>query len=58
MVLSTHGHEFEQTPEFGEGQGSLVCCSMESQRVSYGLVTEKQPGVTIVMYLNTITISL
>ena len=57
-VLSTHGHEFEQTPEFGEGQGSLVCCSMESQRVSYGLVTEKQPGVTIVMYLNTITISL
>ena len=21
------GHEFEQTPEDGEGQGSLVCCS-------------------------------
>ena len=22
-----HGHEFEQAPEVGEGQGSLVCCS-------------------------------
>ena len=21
------GHEFEQTPGDGEGQGSLVCCS-------------------------------
>ena len=22
-----NGHEFEQTPEDGEGQGSLMCCS-------------------------------
>ena len=22
-----NGHEFEQTPRDGEGQGSLVCCS-------------------------------
>ena len=22
-----NGHEFEQTPEDSEGQGSLVCCS-------------------------------
>ena len=22
-----NGHEFEQAPEDGEGQGSLVCCS-------------------------------
>ena len=22
------GQEFEQTPEDGEGQGSLVCCSL------------------------------
>ena len=22
-----NGHEFEQTPEDGEGRGSLVCCS-------------------------------
>ena len=21
------GHEFEQTPEVGDGHGSLVCCS-------------------------------
>ena len=20
------GHEFEQAPEFGDGQGGLVCC--------------------------------
>ena len=22
-----HGHEFEQAPGVGDGQGSLVCCS-------------------------------
>ena len=22
------GHEFEQPPGFGDGQGSLVCCSL------------------------------
>ena len=22
-----NGHEFEQAPEVGDGQGSLVCCS-------------------------------
>ena len=22
-----NGHEFEQSPENGEGQGSLACCS-------------------------------
>ena len=39
-----HGHEFEQTPGDGEGQGSLVCCmqSMGLQRVRHGLVTEQQ----------------
>ena len=35
-----------------------VLQSMGSQRVSYGLVTEKPPGITIVMYLNTINTSL
>ena len=24
---SINGHEFEQTPGYGEGQGSLACCS-------------------------------
>ena len=23
-----NGHEFEQTPRDGEGQGSLACCSL------------------------------
>ena len=23
-----NGHEFERTPEDGEGQGGLVCCSL------------------------------
>ena len=27
MALSIHGHKSEQTPEYDEGQGSLVCCS-------------------------------
>ena len=26
------GHEFEQAPEGGEGQGSLVCCSPWSHK--------------------------
>ena len=24
---SLHGHEFEQTKGYGEGQGHLACCS-------------------------------
>ena len=28
-----NGHEFEQAPGDGEGQGSLVCCSPGWQRV-------------------------
>ena len=26
-MVGWNGHEFEQTPEDGEGQGSLACCS-------------------------------
>ena len=29
-----NGHEFEQVPEDGEGQGSLVCCSPWGHRES------------------------
>ena len=29
-----NGQEFEQTPEAGEGQGSLACCSPWGQRES------------------------
>ena len=28
------GHEFEQAPGFGDGQGGLVCCSPWSWRES------------------------
>ena len=30
------GHEFEQTPGVGDGQGSLVCCSPWSHKESWG----------------------
>ena len=36
------GHEFEQTLEDSEGQGSLACCSPWSHRVSHDLATEHQ----------------
>ena len=36
-----NGHEFEQTPVDSEGQGSLACCSMQSQRVGHNLATEQ-----------------
>ena len=29
-----NGHEFEQTPEDSEGQGSLACCSSWSRKES------------------------
>ena len=40
-----YGHEFEQAPGVGDGQGSLVCCSpwgcrVGSQRVGHDWVTE------------------
>ena len=37
------GHEFEQAPGVGEGQGSLArCSSWGSQRVRYDLVTKQK----------------
>ena len=36
------GHEFEQTLEDSEGQGSLACCSPWSHRVSHDLATKEQ----------------
>ena len=29
------GHEFEQAPEVGDGQGSLACCSPWGHRVKH-----------------------
>ena len=34
------GHEFEQAPGVVDGQGSLVCCSPELQRVTHDWATE------------------
>ena len=27
-IIILDGHEFEQAPRVGDGQGSLVCCSL------------------------------
>ena len=35
------GHEFEQAPGDGGGQGGLACCSPWGCRVGHGLVTEQ-----------------
>ena len=42
-----NGHEFKQTPEDGEGQGSLVCSRPWSCRVRHNLVTEQQENRTL-----------
>ena len=35
-----NGHEFEQVPGVGDGQGSLVCCSPWGRRVRHDWATE------------------
>ena len=35
-----NGHEFEQAPGAGDGQGSLACCSSWGLRVGYNWATE------------------
>ena len=35
-----NGHEFEQAPGVGEGQGGLACCSPWDPRVTHDWVTE------------------
>ena len=45
MVVFHHqpnGHELEQTPGDGEGQGSLACCSPWGHRIGHHLATEQQ----------------
>ena len=37
-----NGHESEQTPGDGEGQGSLACCSPWGHKVRHDLATEQQ----------------
>ena len=42
MASQLNGHEFEQAPGVGKGQGSLECCSSWSHRVRHDWVTEQQ----------------
>ena len=44
------GHEFEQTPEDSEGQGSLACCSPWGHRVRHDSVTEQQQMAGNIFY--------
>ena len=37
-----NGHEFEQAPGDGEGQGNLACYSPRGHRVRHDLETEQQ----------------
>ena len=39
-----NGHELEQAPGVGDGQGSLVCCSPWDRRVGHNWATEQQPS--------------
>ena len=41
------GHEFEQTLEDSEGQGSLACCSPWGHRESD---TPEQPATTVTLF--------
>ena len=36
-----NGHEFEQAPGVGDGQGSLVCCSPWGRRVGHNWTTTR-----------------
>ena len=40
-----HGHELEQPPGVGEGQGSLACCSPWGRRVRHNWATEQQQNI-------------
>ena len=42
------GHEFEQALGFGDGQGSLACCSpWGHKRVRHDLVAKRQVGTVV-----------
>jgi len=45
------GHEFEQAPGDGEGQGILTCCSPWGHRVGHDWVTEQQRVVVFLVFL-------
>ena len=51
MASLTQWHEFEQTPGYGEGQGSLLCCSPWCHRVRHDWVTEQQCHIHSLGYI-------
>ena len=52
-----NGHEFEQVPGDGDGQGSLVCCSPWGERVAHVWVIEQhnQNWLEELLWLNNVT---
>ena len=40
-------HEFEQAPGPGDGQGSMVCCSLWGRRVRHDWVIEQQQSLSL-----------
>ena len=52
-----NGHEFEQTPGVGEGQGSLACCRPWGCEVGRDLVPEHQLFTGVHVYRNNVHIS-
>ena len=45
-----NGHEFKQTPEDGEGQGSLACCSSWGRKESGTTHRQNDSNATIKNY--------
>ena len=46
-----NGHEFEQAPGDGDGQGSLACCGSWGHRVGHNWATEQQHIAPSILYL-------
>ena len=51
-----NGHEFEQAPGVGDGQGGLACCSPWRCRVGHGWATELTDWCHMCMYLQALCI--
>ena len=45
------GHEFEQAPGVGDGQGSLSCCSPWGHKVSLEMMYQKVHNIISVEFL-------
>ena len=51
------GHESEQAPRVGAGQGSLVCYSLWGRRVGHDLVTEQEQDMQAYHALSCLPVS-